>query len=208
MAYRKSESWLHTVLHGLLVREVRSKLLPLPDMHRQGEQMLTSTPCARADLTVLSRVEVLVAHIRGVAHAMLSHMPEQTRERILERLELSASISWLFMDFAWMEESVTVAVTCAVPASLCSIFAIGFVRRDATARAVVAAMAAWAVMNSFWMMSDLKVYDGLWVARSCFGLSLVLLAFALIVSGSLRAVLHELASAFRRLRSRTSSGQS
>lgn len=139
---------------------------------------------------------------------MLCAMLEQTRERILERLELSASISWLFMDFAWMEESVTAAVTCAVPASLCSVLAVGFVRRDAAARAVVAAMAAWAVMNSFWMMSDLKVYEGLWVARSCFGLSMVLLGFALTVSGSLRAVLHELASTFRRLRSRASSDES
>lgn len=122
------------------------------------------------------------------------------RERIAERLELIASLAWLFMDFAWMEESTTAALVCALPTTVCSLAAIAFVRADFTARAVTTAMAAWAVMNALWMLAELEIYDGRFAARICFAIGLGALLAALWRSGSLGPVLNELSRTFRRLR--------
>lgn len=127
-------------------------------------------------------------------------MNHETRERVADRLELAASISWLFMDLAWMEQSTALALACALPTTVCSLAAVPFVRSDFTARAVSAAMAAWAVMNSLWMMTDLGVYQALMPARACFAVGLGLLLAALVVSGSARAVLSEVTRTFRRMR--------
>jgi hypothetical protein len=127
-------------------------------------------------------------------------MPQAATEKVADRLELAASVAWLFMDLAWMEQSTALALACALPTTLCSLAAVAFVRRDFTARAVTAAMAAWAVMNSLWMMKDLGVYDGLVAARVCFAIGLGLLLAALMVSGSARAVLSEVTRTFRRMR--------
>jgi hypothetical protein len=124
----------------------------------------------------------------------------ETKERIADRLELAASVAWLLMDFAWMERLTTFAVACALPATLGSIAAVPFVRPHFPARAVTAAMAAWAVMNALWMMSDLDVYAGLFGARLCFALGIALVLAALLVSRSMRVVLDEATRAFRRLR--------
>jgi hypothetical protein len=123
-----------------------------------------------------------------------------TREKVAERLELAASLAWLFMDLAWMEGSPTGAVACALPTVLCSFAAIPFVPREFTARAITAAMAAWAVMNALWMLTDLEVYDGLVAARVCFAAGLGLLLAALWRTRSTRALFAELTRTFRRLR--------
>jgi hypothetical protein len=131
-------------------------------------------------------------------------MNENTRDRIAERLELFASLAWLFMDFCWMEQSSYAAVLFAVPTTVCSLAAVVFVRADFTARAVTGATAAWAVMNALWMLSDLGIYEARLIARGCFGFGLVLLIAALTVSGP-RPVLAELTRAFRRMRARARS---
>jgi hypothetical protein len=128
-------------------------------------------------------------------------MNEGQREHMLARVELAASVSWLFMDFAWMEERTLWATLFSLPTMLCALAAIVLARPDFAARAVTAAMASWAVMNSFWMFADLSVYRGLWVARSCFFLGGALLGCAWLASGSATGVMRELLSAFRRLRS-------
>jgi hypothetical protein len=128
-------------------------------------------------------------------------MSENSRDRIAERLELFASLAWLFMDFCWMEQRATPALVFAVPTAACSLAAILFVRADFTARAVTGATAAWAIMNALWMLSDLGIYEARLIARGCFGFGLVLLIAALAVSGP-RPVVAELTRAFRRMRAR------
>jgi hypothetical protein len=129
-------------------------------------------------------------------------MTDDSRERVAERLELVASVAWLFMDFAWMEQSTAFALACAVPTTVCSLAAVAFVKRNFPARAVTMAMAMWAVMNSLWMMRDLHVYEGLWAARVCFAVGLLLLLAALIVARSARRLLAEMVGTFRRLRAK------
>lgn len=129
-------------------------------------------------------------------------MLDQTRERVADRLELVASVAWLFMDFAWMEHNAGMAVACALPTTACSLAAVAFVKRDFPARAVTMAMAMWAIMNSLWMMSDLRVYEGLVAARVCFAIGLGLLLAAVVVARSARRVLDEVTRTFRRLRAK------
>jgi hypothetical protein len=128
-------------------------------------------------------------------------MDQETRERIADRLELMASLAWLFMDFSWMEQSAIASVLFAVPTTVCALAAVAFVRADFTARAVAGATAAWAVMNAIWMLSDLRIYEGRALGRACFVLGLTLLVLALWRSGT-RPVLDELTRTFRRLRAR------
>ena len=127
-------------------------------------------------------------------------MNESRREQMLARVELTASVSWLCMDAAWMEENTTWAVAFTLPTMLCSLAAIILARPDFVARAVTGAMAAWAVMNSFWLFNDLDVYPGLWVARGCLGLGALLLMAAGTASGGVTELKRELVAVFRRLR--------
>jgi hypothetical protein len=127
-------------------------------------------------------------------------MNKSRREQMLARVELTASVSWLCMDAAWMEDNRFWAVALTLPTMLCSLAAIILTAADFVARSVTAAMAAWAVMNSFWLLADLAVYPGLWVARSGFLLGALLLVAAWLRSGSAAALLRELLAVFRRLR--------
>lgn len=127
-------------------------------------------------------------------------MEHSARERTFDRLELAASVAWLGMDFAWMEHWTYAALCLAVPTSLCSAAGVLTAEPSFAARAIAGAMASWAVMNCFWMMSDLDVYNGIWIARTSFALGVLLLLLALIVSGSSSAVMLEVARKFRRMR--------
>ena len=128
-------------------------------------------------------------------------MEQETRAKIADRLELVASLAWLFMDFSWMEQSAIASVLFAVPTTVCSLAAIAFVRVDFTTRAVAGATAAWAVMNALWMLSDLRLYEARALGRACFAVGLTLLVLALWRSGT-RPVLDELTRTLRRLRAR------
>jgi hypothetical protein len=127
-------------------------------------------------------------------------MNESRREQMLARVELTASVSWLCMDAAWMEDVTAWAVAFTLPTMLCSLAAIVLTRPDFVARSVISAMAAWAVMNSFWLFADLDVYSGLWVARSGFAVGVVLLVAAGLRSGSATALMREVLTILRRLR--------
>lgn len=129
-------------------------------------------------------------------------MDEETRQHFGEHLELLASVAWLLMDFAWMEGSVAFSLVFAASACGGSIAAIGFVRPDVGTRAITGAMAAWALMNAMWMLSDFGLYDGTLLARAAFVVSVLLLGAAYVASGSLRAVLTAASHRFRRFRAR------
>lgn len=118
-----------------------------------------------------------------------------------ERIELAASIAWLFMDFAWMHDSSGLAVAFAIPTSLGSLLAIPLAKGGFVPRAVAGAMAAWAFMNSCWMLTDLQIYPSLWLARISFAVGIGLLAAAVAVSGP-GTTFGEVARLFRRLRAR------
>jgi hypothetical protein len=134
-------------------------------------------------------------------------MEPVSRARLSERLELAASLAWLGMDYAWMEEQPTSALTLAVLTCAGSLAAALSEEARFTPRAVAGAMAAWALMNSLWMADDLGVYAGLWLARLCFYVGLGLLVAAVLRDRSASELVRELSRRFRRLRMRRRGGQ-
>jgi hypothetical protein len=127
-------------------------------------------------------------------------MGEEPRERALSRLELAASVCWLAMDFGWMDGLDVLALAASVPTVACSFVAVRFASPSLVGRAVVAAMAFWASMNTCWMLNDLQLLPSLWPARACFAVGAGLLLVAGVSSGSAAALLAELRRNFRRLR--------
>jgi hypothetical protein len=129
-------------------------------------------------------------------------MEPSSRARLSERLELAASVAWLGMDYAWMEEHAALALVLSALTCTGSLAAALAEEPRFTPRAVVGAMAAWALMNSLWMADDLGVYAGLWLARVCFYAGLGLLLAVLLRDRSASALVRELSRRFRRLRMR------
>lgn len=113
-----------------------------------------------------------------------------------DTLQLIASISWLAMDVAWLSQS-HLAVLFSVPTVLCSCWAVWF-EAQPQMRAVTAAMASWAVMNTLWMLHDLSVYQGLPGAYVAFGVEVLCLVTAAALSGTLRTGLAKHFHRFRR----------
>ncbi len=105
-------------------------------------------------------------------------MTPEAREQISDRIQLGASVAWLLMDYAWLEQWPMIAMSCAVPAVLGSVVAVAFVEAHAATRAVTVAMAAWSVMNASWMLSDLGIIDVMVVARVAFAIGAGALVFA------------------------------
>lgn len=129
-------------------------------------------------------------------------MTPDAREQISDRIQLGASVAWLLMDYAWLEQWPMVSVSFSVPAVLGSIVAIAFVQAQAATRAVTLAMAAWSVMNASWMISDLGLADVMLVARTAFVVGVLALIFAFTKGGSLQNLFTHAARAFRRLRAK------
>jgi hypothetical protein len=136
-----------------------------------------------------------------------------TRQRWCEWTELAGSVSWFAMDYAWFEGATRSAVWLAVPTAVCALAVVGLTtpahlgsgnggQPSAAARQVAGSMAAWAVMNSLWMLHDLDVFHAPWLIRICFLLGAGLLAAASVRHGRLASLARELVANFGRLRAR------
>ncbi|MFT3928493.1 MAG: hypothetical protein QM778_38545 [Myxococcales bacterium] len=127
-------------------------------------------------------------------------MSQNRRETWCTWMELAASVAWFGMDYCWFEGVTWLAICLAVPTALCSLAVVVLTTPTHASRLVSGAMAAWAVMNTLWMLGDQDVFHAPTLVRVCFFLGLGLLGTASLRGGRLGVLVRELVAGFGRLR--------
>lgn len=125
-------------------------------------------------------------------------------EKMAARLvivETISSVCWFLMDASWMFGLPMIAKVMAILTIATSLLIFKFTERAAAPMLVTAAMTSWAVMNVFWMLNDLTVWDGgLPVARAFFVIGALCLLGAMFTAKRSAEPVLAIIARFRRLR--------
>jgi|AGTN01.2.fsa_nt_gi hypothetical protein len=127
-------------------------------------------------------------------------MDEKMAARLVV-VETISSVCWFLMDASWMFGLPMIAKVMAILTIATSLLILKFTERHVAPMLVTAAMTSWAVMNVFWMLNDLTVWNGgLAVAQVFFAIGTLCLLGAMVTARRSSEPVLAIIARFRRLR--------
>lgn len=172
-------------------------------MNRQPES-LSSALCAEPSLKRLNQ-DTQIAYIGPQSSSDCTHLhitdDEANRRTKLLIVETVSSVFWFLMDATWMFGLGPIAVTMAVLTIVSNLLVFRWADRTPSYFLITAAMTFWALMNVFWMLTDVKLWKGgLALAAVFFVLGAISLISAFIAAKNNREALSAVIHRFRRFR--------
>ena len=135
----------------------------------------------------------------GSSETPAGEVPGQRHKLALT--ETVGSVLWFVMDGFWLLDQALPAKVMVLPTLTINLLVFRFTKRSFSHMSVAAAMNAWLVMNTFWMIGDLDKNARLVaIARGMFVVGLVLLGLAVARDATRPEGLTKVLASFRRLR--------